>query len=142
MRATQRSRLLDLLRSRRGQWIPLPEILALGFSQFGARLLELRRSGLTILNKTEHRNGKTFSWYRLEDQPGCRTETARYERPTLHVGDYNHTSIPRIQGFDSPLVPIGSNERGVGGPDLPLSSPIGDNLSLFGDLALDRTYQE
>jgi hypothetical protein len=68
-RATQRGRLLDLLRSRAGQWIPLPEILALGFAQFGARILELRRSGHTILNRTEHQDGKVFSSYRLEPSP-------------------------------------------------------------------------
>jgi len=69
MKSTQRSRLLALLQSRRGQWVPLPEILSLGFSQFGARILELRRSGHAILNKTEHRAGKVVSWYRLESKP-------------------------------------------------------------------------
>jgi hypothetical protein len=69
MRSTQRSRLLSLLQSRRGQWVPLPEILTLGFSQFGARILELRRIGHAITNKTEHRAGKVLSWYRLDSEP-------------------------------------------------------------------------
>jgi hypothetical protein len=49
-----------------GQWISLSEILELGFAQFGARILELRRDGHTILNKTEHRDGKVLSWYKME----------------------------------------------------------------------------
>ena len=62
---TQRARLLALLRSRGEEWIPLPEILALGFAQFGARLLEIRRDGHSILNKIEHKDGKVLSWYKL-----------------------------------------------------------------------------
>jgi hypothetical protein len=64
-RGTQRDRILGLFQSRPGQWIGLPEILALGFAQFGARIYELRREGYTIENKTEHRDGKTLSWYRF-----------------------------------------------------------------------------
>ncbi|HLV85811.1 MAG TPA: hypothetical protein VKV39_02470 [Candidatus Sulfotelmatobacter sp.] len=64
-RDTQRERILALLSSRPGQWIGLPEILDLGFAQFGARILELRRTGHQIENKTEHRDGKVLSWYRL-----------------------------------------------------------------------------
>src|SRR5580700_4925255 len=65
-RSTQRSAIFELLRSRVGQWVSLPEILGLGFAQFGARILELRRDVYTIVNKTEHREGKVLSWYRLE----------------------------------------------------------------------------
>jgi hypothetical protein len=63
-RSTQRGKIFELLRSRGGQWVSLPEIL-----QFGARIYELRRNGCTILNKTEHRDGKVLSWYRLESGP-------------------------------------------------------------------------
>jgi hypothetical protein len=64
--STQRGTIFELLSSRTGQWVPLPEILELGFAQFGARILELRRDGHTILNKTEHRDGRVLSWYKLE----------------------------------------------------------------------------
>ena len=64
-RGTQRDRILALFQSRPGQWIGLPEILALGFAQFGARILELRRGGFRIENKTEYRDWKILSWYRL-----------------------------------------------------------------------------
>jgi hypothetical protein len=66
VRATQRGKILELLRSRAGEWVSLPEILGLGFAQFGARIFELRRNGHTIRNKTEHRDGKVLSWYKLE----------------------------------------------------------------------------
>jgi len=65
-RSTKRGTIFELLRSRTGQWVSLPEILELGVAQFGARILELRRDGHTILNKTEHRGGKVLSWYKLE----------------------------------------------------------------------------
>jgi hypothetical protein len=68
-RKSQRDQLCSLLSASLGQWVPLPTILALGIAQFGARILELRRSGYSIRNKTEHRDGKVLSWYRLESEP-------------------------------------------------------------------------
>lgn len=65
MRGTQRARIFDLLKSRQGQWVPLPEILSLGFAQFGSRIFELRRDGHKIENKTEYKNDKVLSWYKL-----------------------------------------------------------------------------
>ena len=53
MRPIQRQRILDLLSSRSGQWVPLPQLLDLRISQFGARILELRREGYQIENRTE-----------------------------------------------------------------------------------------
>jgi hypothetical protein len=79
---TQRSRLLNLLQSRHGQWVPLPEILSLGFSQFGARILELRRSGHAITNKTEYRAGKVLSWYRLDSEPTQEKKPSGHELPS------------------------------------------------------------
>lgn len=65
-RATQRGRILELLTSADGAWVPLPKILELKISQFGARILELRRSGLNIRNRTEIIDGRRHSWYRIE----------------------------------------------------------------------------
>jgi hypothetical protein len=65
-RITQRDRLRELLLAAHGGWIPLPQILELKISQFGARLLELRRLGYRIVNRTENVNGKKCSWYKLE----------------------------------------------------------------------------
>lgn len=83
-RSTQCSRLLSLLKSRQGLWVPLPDILALGFSQFGARLLEIRRDGHTILNKTEHRDGKVLSWYKLV--PNQNSAKTVVESGDHHIG--------------------------------------------------------
>jgi hypothetical protein len=61
----QQNQLLALLRQAHGAEVPLSEILALKISQFGARLLELRRLGYNIQNRQKIRNGKRLSWYRL-----------------------------------------------------------------------------
>ena len=68
-RNTQRGKIFELLRSRAGHWVSLPEILELGFAQFGGRILELRRLGFPIVNQTETINGQKHSWYRLESAP-------------------------------------------------------------------------
>ncbi len=66
IRQTQRSRIMELLRSRQGQWVSLPEILDLHIGQYNARILELRRSGIEIENKTERGDdGCVRSWYRI-----------------------------------------------------------------------------
>lgn len=62
---TRRMAVLYLLRSRRGRWVPLPEIMRAGGAQFGARILELGADGHRIENRLEHRNGETLSWYLL-----------------------------------------------------------------------------
>jgi hypothetical protein len=67
---TQRSRILSLLRSRNGAWVPLPEILDLHIGQYGARILEARRAGIEIENRIERDDaGVVHSWYRLVEQP-------------------------------------------------------------------------
>jgi hypothetical protein len=68
-RASQRARILALLTSARGAWVPLPTILELKISQFGARIFELRRLGLRIVNRTSNIDGVKHSWYRLEPGP-------------------------------------------------------------------------
>jgi hypothetical protein len=64
-RKTQSAALLRLLIDAHGSWVPLPEILALGIAQYNARILELRRRGFAIENKTERVNGARHSWFRL-----------------------------------------------------------------------------
>ena len=55
--------------SARGDWVPLPKILELRISQFGARIFELRPMGLRIVNRTRTVAGVKHSWYRLESSP-------------------------------------------------------------------------
>lgn len=66
---TQRTRILRLLIDARGAWVPLPEILTLGIAQYGARILELRRLGFIIENKTDRMDGVRHSWFRLIASP-------------------------------------------------------------------------
>ena len=61
----QRGRILRILIDAHGAWVSLPEILALGIAQYGARILELRRQGFIIENRTEHVDGERHSWFRL-----------------------------------------------------------------------------
>jgi hypothetical protein len=65
-RDTQRQQILALLLEARGAEVPLPQILELKISQFGARILELRRDGHRIINRTANIDGQKYSWYRLE----------------------------------------------------------------------------
>jgi hypothetical protein len=64
----QRARILRLLIDGRGAWVPLPEIMACA-AQYNARVLELRRLGFVIENKTERVNGVRHSWFRLVASP-------------------------------------------------------------------------
>jgi len=64
-RKSQAAAVLRLLLAARGSWVPLPEILKLGVAQYNARVLELRRMGFLIENKTEWVNGARHSWFRL-----------------------------------------------------------------------------
>ena len=68
-RKTQRDRILDVLTNAHGEWVPLPTILELKISQFGARIKEARALGHQIENKTETVNGIVHSWYRLVSEP-------------------------------------------------------------------------
>ncbi len=68
-RKTQSAAILRLLIDAHGSWVPLPEILKLGIAQYNARILELRRLGFTIENKTQGVNGARHSWFRLLNSP-------------------------------------------------------------------------
>jgi hypothetical protein len=61
---TQRARILRLLIDARGDWVPLPEIMACA-AQYNARILELRRLGFNVENRTERTDGARHSWFRL-----------------------------------------------------------------------------
>jgi hypothetical protein len=59
----QHAKLMRLFQSAPNQWISLPEILALGIAQYGARILELRAGGENIENKTAWVNKQRHSWF-------------------------------------------------------------------------------
>jgi hypothetical protein len=67
---SQVQKLRALMFSREGQWIPLPDVQALGIAQHGARFKELRSElapqGYEIENKMERgTDGVVRSWYML-----------------------------------------------------------------------------
>lgn len=62
-RSTQREYLLKFFESRKGERIPLPEILRLGISQYNARILELRRQGHNIECGEDARTPVRHTWY-------------------------------------------------------------------------------
>jgi hypothetical protein len=64
-RRAQSGRILEMLRAADGGWVALPDILALRISQYGARILELRRAGHLIQNRTQYIAGVRHSWFRL-----------------------------------------------------------------------------
>jgi hypothetical protein len=69
-RRTQCEKILALLQSANGQWVPLPQILALGCAQYSARIHTLRHEmGFHIENRTEVKNGVRHSWFRLTSGP-------------------------------------------------------------------------
>ena len=71
---TQRDRLKQFFISRANEWIPLPEILSMYISQYGSRILELRRSGMVIENKWEIIEGVKHSWFRYVPGPDKQME--------------------------------------------------------------------
>lgn len=62
---TRRNRVLALLKSRRGRWVPVFELMREGGAQFQTRVFELRREGFDIRNRIERRNGEVLSRYCL-----------------------------------------------------------------------------
>jgi hypothetical protein len=63
--STQRGKILALLIAARGDWVPLPAIMACA-AQYAARILELRRAGFPIPTpRVETINGRRHTWYRL-----------------------------------------------------------------------------
>src|ERR1019366_10121287 len=76
---TQRDRILGLLVQSRGGWVSWPEITALA-AQYGTRILELRRLGFRIENRTQTVAGSRHSWFRLCPE---RTIPRPCERPAV-----------------------------------------------------------
>jgi hypothetical protein len=60
---SQRASILRLLLDRRG-WVASPEIASVA-QQYNARIVELRRLGLVIENRTEMVNGARHSAFRM-----------------------------------------------------------------------------
>jgi hypothetical protein len=96
----QSLRIITLLRSARGAWVPLPEVLALGIAQYNARIFELRKRGLNIENRTESIDGIRHSWFRLVDSPAAVEPKLEPPKPSQKWADR-----PRLTGL--PLFDLG-----------------------------------
>ncbi len=44
----------------------MPEILALNIAQYNSRIFDLRRVGFAIRSRTERRDGKVYSFFRID----------------------------------------------------------------------------
>jgi hypothetical protein len=88
--ASQRARILALLISGRGYWVPLPQITA-SAAQHNARIFELRRMGFKIVNRTRDVDGVRRSWFLLESGPVARSPS---KLPVPHFQE-SPTSGPR-----------------------------------------------
>jgi hypothetical protein len=71
-RPTQAEVIIELLREKRadGRPLELPEIMAAGIAQHGARMKEIRQRGFVVRNELERSpDGRVFSRYWLECDP-------------------------------------------------------------------------
>lgn len=112
-RASQRSKILGLLVSARGDWVSLVEVKECA-AQYNSRIYDLRRLGFRIENKIREIEGKRLSWFRLLSAPG----QAKSLNPT---------------GPDSPTTEL---------PRDPVNNPTAKEASLFGDLTPGRRYPD
>ena len=79
-RPTQEQLLLQLLQERAGGWVPVYELAGIAL-QYSARIHALRQAGHRIENKTEHRDGRIFSRFRLVQPKGQQTLFPETQHP-------------------------------------------------------------
>jgi hypothetical protein len=87
-RATQRGRILNLLISGRGGWVPSPDLARLAL-QYNSRLLECRKLGFQIESRVKKVDGARHSWFRLVSGP-----TAADASPTAPLDDRIDSRTP------------------------------------------------
>ena len=106
-RTSQRAKILQLLNSARGDWVPLPRI-ADHAKQYNARLFELRRLGLHIENKTTMVDGVRHSWFRLAIVSSVTRKESEAARDIQSIpatsGDHLHAGVnPTLFGNIEPF---------------------------------------
>ena len=103
-RKGQCGRILGRLIDARGDWVPLPDILACA-AQYNARIFELRRLGFSIENRTEDIDGVRHSWFRLVNSPVLEPPRSEDPKPVAHSTDWytRTTGKPRPRTADFPL---------------------------------------
>jgi len=90
IRASQRSQILRLLISARGDWVSLLEIKECA-AQYNSRIFDLRRLGFRIANKIREVDGVRRSWFRLESSP-----STVHDAQTEATSDATATSFPEF----------------------------------------------
>jgi hypothetical protein len=103
--SSQRAAMLDVLRS--GDWVPLPRILELHISQYGARIHELRRLGYRIENKAEQRDGKRCTAFRLVSFPAEASPTPPAAERTSPVNSQTRSAGDATSDPAQELLPFG-----------------------------------
>ncbi len=91
---SQRDRILRLLQSRAGQWVPLYEITPLA-AQYNTRIKEWRDRGHIIDNHTRHVNGVVHSWFRLT-LPKVQEQLSEPEPEPKQNGHYLEATRKRV----------------------------------------------
>jgi hypothetical protein len=74
-RSNKRARILELLKARSPQWVPIPELVVISV-QYSARIFELRHAGHHIENRTEWKDGVRHGFFRWLPKSKPRPEIA------------------------------------------------------------------
>ncbi len=101
---TQRAEILRLLIDARGGWVPLPEIMPCA-AQYNARVLELRRLGFVIENRSERVNGMRHSWFRLVSSPTSLASTSKPEPAKSEVAWADRKPVTGLPLWDAAVRP-------------------------------------
>ncbi|MCI0402673.1 MAG: hypothetical protein L0212_04025 [Acidobacteria bacterium] len=123
----QQRRLLALLDSAEGGWVPLPRILALTpkIAQYNARIHELRAKGFPIENRIIERvGGECHTEFRLVKRTvpaAAGADEAARKRTVLGDGS---TSGQKGRGDPPPLSPETDNARAAELSDHPRRKPM------------------
>jgi len=105
-RQTQRERILALLRAADGGWVGLPAILDLRIALYTTRILELRRAGYDIENRTQTVDGIRHSWYRLNFQRVICTEPRQITDRKQTTSENESTYMRRRREEQAAAMPL------------------------------------
>ena len=110
---TQNEKLDRLLSDHEGEWVPLPEVLALGIAAYSRRFEDLRKiygpQGYAIENKMERgTDGITRSWYRKvrAGYPLAEKPETQFSKAEPRKGSHRKLAV-----FSLPLAPLKSWEQ-------------------------------
>lgn len=110
---TQNEKLDRLLSDHEGEWVPLPDVMALGIAAYSRRFEDLRKlygpQGYAIENKMERgSDGVTRSWYRKvrAGYPQAEKPETQFSKAEPRKGNARKLAV-----FSLPLPPMKSWEQ-------------------------------